>query len=943
MLGHLWLWLARWASNKGLTGISDTCLRIAGEGRGATGVEALFRFGQSLNAREDFEDAAKALEDAVSMAPAHARAWCALGVSRRQLADMPAARAAYERALAIDPDYPDAQVNLGEWHLVSGDAATALSCFDRVLARNPGHYEALTNKTAALIEAGRHTEAEDVALEALRLFPLGAPLHVNLGNVYAAMAKGREAADAYRKALEFDPESEEAALSLATLLGSQELLARAIEFLKKQILVRGESPDRLCRLAMAQVGQKEYGDAEETCRRVLEKHPEHIAALVTLSNAVGALGNSEEAMAITKRVVALRPDLSSIHSNILFEATHSEKLTRREVFDLHLEWAAQHEAPLLEKHLCKRLPSISEGLAESRRIRIGYVSGDFVSHPVGFLIRDILRDHDKRRFETWCYSQVTFPEHVTAQIKSYADHWDDCFFLSDEQLAERIVEDKIDILVDLSGHTARNRLRVFAMRPAPVQVAWIGYFHSTGLSSIDYFITDPYSTPPNDGQLFSEQPVYLPHSRFCFSPPTYAPAVGDLPRDRNGFITFGSFNRLSKLTPAVVQAWAAILTALPESRLLLKTAGLQEEEGRDVIREQFSKHGVKSDRLDLRGSSSHQEMFDQYSEVDIGLDPFPFNGGMTTLETLWMGIPVVALRGNSVVSLQSTSLLMNVGLAELIFDDTRAYIAGALALACDHEHLRQLRREMRPRMSKSAICQPEVFTHELEFLYSRMWRAWNEQRKLGMEVVSAPPESKRKVLHVGCGGADRRSMPKYFQGRAWQEIRLDIDPNVLPDVVASMLDMSPVEDASVDAVYSSHNIEHLHPHEVPIALKEFRRVLKADGLLALTCPDIQSVCALVVEDKLDEPAYISPAGPIAPLDMLYGHRASMAGGNLYMAHKTGFTATTLKKSLIEGGFESCTIRRGTNFDLVAVAYPVASSAERIKSDMSSCWPVDTQA
>ena len=938
MLGYLWLWLGRWAADSGLTSISDTCLRIAGDGSGAAGADALFRLGQSLNARERFKDAAEVLEQAVSITPSHTRAWCALGVSRRQLADMPAARAAYEHALAIDPNYPDAQVNLGEWHLVSGDTATALSCFNRILERNPGHYEALTNKTAALIESGDHIEAEKIALNALQLFPQSAPLHVNLGNVYAAMAKGREAAESYRKALELDHKSEEAALSLATLLGSQELLARAIDFLKKQILIKGESPDRLCRLAMAQVGQKACSDARETCQRVLEKHPEHIAALVTLSNAEGALGNAEEAMAITKRVVALRPDLSSIHSNILFEATYSEKLTRQEVFDLHLEWAARHEVPLLGKRVCQRLPSVAETVAEERRLRIGYVSGDFVSHPVGFLIRDILRDPDKRRFETWCYSQVTFPEHVTEQIKSYADHWDDCFFLSDEQLAERIAADEIDILVDLSGHTARNRLRVFAMRPAPVQVTWIGYFHSTGLTSIDYFITDPYSTPPNSGQSFSEQPVYLPHSRFCYSPPTYAPPVGDLPCERNGFITFGSFNRLSKLTPDVVEIWSAILTAVPESRLLLKTAGLQEEEGRERIRERFAKLGIKPDRLDLRGPSNHQEMFDQYGEMDIGLDPFPFNGGMTTLETLWMGIPVVALRGNSVVSLQSTSLLMNIGLAELIFDDTRAYIAGAIALARDRQHLGQLRRELRLRMTKSAVCQPEVFTHELEFLYSRMWQAWNEQRKLGAEVVSAPEESKRKVLHVGCGGADRRSMPQYFQGRAWQEIRLDINPDVLPDVVASMLDMSPVEDASVDAVYSSHNIEHLHPHEVPIALKEFRRVLKADGLLALTCPDIQSVCALVAEDKLDEPAYVSPAGPIAPLDMLYGHRASMARGNLYMAHKTGFTATTLEKSLIEGGFESCTVRRGTNFDLMALAYPIMPPVERIKSDMTSCWP-----
>lgn len=897
--------------------------------------------GQQLNARERFYDAAVVLLQAVAVDPNNARAWCALGVSRRQLSEMSAARDAYEHALEIAPDYPDARVNLGEWHLVSGDVPAALASLEIVLAKNPRHYEALTNKTAALIEAGRHAEAEEAAQEALRLYPQSAPILVNLGNVYAAMAKGREAAEAYRKALDIDSESEEAALSLATLLGSQELLARAAEFLKKQILIRGESPDRLCRLAMAQVGQKAYGDARTTCRRVLEKHPDHVAALVTLSNAVSALGDSAAALAITRQVIGLRPDLSSIHSNILFEATYSETLSRREVFDLHLEWAKQHELPLLEKRVCRRTPDAVDNdnrRNAGSRLRIGYVSGDFGLHPVGFLIRDILREHDKRRFDIWCYSQVTFPNQVTEQIKANAEHWNDCFFLSDEELAERIAEDGIDILVDLSGHTARNRLRVFAMRPAPVQATWIGYFHSTGLSTIDYFITDPYSTPPEGGQLFSEQPVYLPDTRFCYSPPEYAPPVAEPPCESKGLITFGSFNRLSKLTPMVMDTWAEILKRIPGARLLLKASGLNEEEGRARLYRQFAARNISEERLDLRGSSSHQAMFDEYNEMDIALDPFPFNGGMTTLEALWMGVPLVALSGDSVVSRQSASLLMNIGLDELIFEDRKAYVDGACALAGDRPRLTRLRREMRLRMTRSPVCQPGMFTQELEFLYQRMWQAWQEGHKLGAEVVRAPQEQKQKVLHVGCGGADRRAMPERFQGRAWQELRLDINPDVLPDVVASILDMAPVPNASVDAIYSSHNLEHLHPHEVSLALEEFHRVLKPEGFVVLTCPDLQSICALVVEDKLEAPAYVSPAGPIAPLDMLYGHRASLANGNQYMAHNTGFTASTLEKAFEESGFEKCIVRRGKMFDLWALAYVKEPSVECLETDQAQCWP-----
>lgn len=940
MGGRLWYWFGRWAERKGLGLVAESCLRIAAGAGGNGNADALFALGQSLNAREQFEEAAVALRRALAIAPGHARAWCALGVSYRQLADMLAARDAYERAIEISPDYPDAWVNLGEWHLVAGDATAALDCFDRVLGRNPRHYEALTNRTAALIETGCHQEAEDVALEALSFYPQSVPLHVNLGNVYVAMAKGREAANTYRKALDLDPESEEAALSLAALLGSHELLARAIEFIKKQIALKGESPDRLCRLAMAQTGQKAYSDARATCERVLEKHPDHVAALVTLSNALGASGDADEAMAVTRRILGLRPDLSSIHSNLLFGATYSETLSRQEVFDLHTQWAERHERPLLESPVCSRNPTAEASIsAESRRLRIGYVSGDFVAHPVGFLIRDVMREHDKRRFDIWCYSQVTFPDQLTEQIKSCADHWEDSFFLSDRELAERIAADGIDILVDLSGHTARNRLRVFAMRAAPVQVTWLGYFHSTGLTSIDYLITDPYSTPLDGGQLFSERPVCLPYSRFCFSPPAYAPAVTDPPFEKGGHVTFGSFNRLSKMTSGVVAAWSAILEAVPDSRLLLKTSGLHDPDTREWVHAQFARHGIGPERLELRETSEHPEMLRQYGDMDIALDSFPFNGGMTTLEALWMGVPVVARVGDTMVSRQSTVMLTNIGLADdLLFADTDAYVAGAVALAGDKDRLRTLRHELRLRLSRSAICQADSFTHDLEFLYQRMWEAWQAGAKLEPAAVPAPEVSRKIVLHVGCGGADRRAMPGHFQGRGWREIRFDINPDVLPDVVGTMLDMSSIANASVDAVYSSHNLEHLHPHEVPMALREFRRVLRQDGIVVLTCPDLQSICALVAADKLDDTAYVSPAGPIAPLDMLYGHRRSMEMGNAYMAHNTGFTATTLERAFLECGFGKCVVRRGGSFDLWAIAYPVVPSEERLASDVSSCIP-----
>ena len=933
MQAQLWLWLGRWAAAKGLTTMADSSFRFAAEGRGEAGAEALLMLGKRQIQSGRYEEALATLRQLTAQAPRFSRGWCALGAASRHMADMPAARAAYERALELDPGYLDARTNLGEWHLVSGEPQAALACFEAVLKQNPRHYEALTNRIAALLELGA-SGAEEATQAALKLFPDSAPLYVNLGSVYEQMAKGRDAAAAYRKALELDPECEEAALSLATLLGSEDLLAQASEFIKKQMAVRGESIDRLCRLAMAQMAQKNFKEARATCEDILRRQPGQVIALTALGNIRGTFGDVPGALALFEKVVELRPDISSIRSNICFEMTYLSGVAREEVFRRHVEWADAHEAPLLPMRKCLRQPGAE--VAE-RRLRVGYVSGDFIGHPVGFLVRDILRDHDRQHFEVYCYSQVTVADLVTDQIKSYADQWRETFFIGDEALADMIVADGIDILVDLSGHTANNRLKVFAMRPAPVQVSWIGYFHSTGLRSIDYFITDPYSTPVDGGQLFSETPVYLPSTRFCYSPPEYAPPVVAAPCLRNGQVTFGCFNRLAKLSDGVVAAWTRILLGVPGSRLVLKASGFNEAEIRERLEQRFAAAGLPLERLELRTHSPHQEMLNQYGDIDIALDPFPFNGGMTTFEALWMGVPLVALEGDTVVSRQSMSMLINIGLPELVFRDVDAYVAGAIALAQDGARLDAMRRDIRLRMAKSPLCRSDQFTADLELLYRRMWQAWQRGEKLGNEIVAAAPVVRKQVLHVGCGPADRRSLPQHFQ-RQWEEVRLDIDPNAMPDIVASMLDMAPVESASMDAVFSSHNIEHLHPHEVAVALGEFRRVLKPDGMLVLTCPDLQQVCALVADDKLDDPAYISPAGPIAPLDILYGHRAAMAAGNLFMAHKTGFTAKTLRQALEGSGFATAIVERGRLFDLWAIAYPEAPSVERLQADQAACFP-----
>lgn len=927
----LWFYLGHWLDRKGLVSLAESSYRNGGGSDGKSAAEASFRLSQLMLAKGCNREAADICEQALRLHPSHAKLWCALGAAHRRLAQMDAARAAYEHAVELDPGYAQAWCNIGEWLLVKGELSAALEKFQQALRLEPRLLEALNNRVAVLYELGRFADAEAAARLAIEIHPDKAALHVNLGNVLLHSAKARPAIKAFRKALECDPICAEAHLNLAMLLGETYRLAEALSFIEHDIAVKGESAQRLASLALAQYSKGDLPAAEATCKKTLVMQANNVSALITLASCNSARGDHHESIRLYQQAMAENPEMPAIYSNIAFNSTYVPDISPAEVFDYHREWAAR-----FEKTVDKPAYSFEQGRQAGRPLRIGYVSGDFGTHPVGFLLRDVMRHHNRMEFSIHCYSMMRSSDDITVAIREHADSWVDALLMSDDELAERIHEDRIDILVDLSGHTAYNRLPVFVRKPAPVQATWIGYFHSTGLESIDYFITDPYTTPADSGQLFSETPVWLPHSRFCYSPPDYAPPVASSPVLERGNITFGCFNRAEKLVEPVIAAWALIIRTVPGSRLLLKASAFENPQVCDELRSRFIAHGLESERLELRGRSSHRDMLEQYGEVDIALDPFPFNGGMTTLEALWMGVPVVTLAGSGVVSRQTTSALANIGVTELIFDDLDGYIKGAAALASDVERLSRLRQEMRARMANSPLCQADQFTHDLEALYRRMWQAWCRGEKLGTEIVPGSPVARKTVLHVGCGGSDIRSLPQMFQ-RRWQEIRLDIDPQAKPDVVASMLDMAPIESASVDALYSSHNIEHLHPHEVEVALKEFKRVLKPNGVLVLTCPDLQSVCALVAADKLEDVAYESPSGPIAPIDILYGYRKAMAKGNLYMAHKTGFTARSLKRALVESGFETTIVEQDGHYNLWALAYPQAVEAKRVEEDRKLCF------
>ena len=642
--------------------------------------------------------------------------------------------------------------------------------------------------------------------------------------------------------------------------------------------------------------------------------PNDLRATINLANLARDAGEHAEARRLYADLLTRQPNHPVIRRNALTsleydpEVSDAERLAQAKAWG---EWATTRAGGIR--------PRAAMRVFSDRPLRIGYVSADLCQHTVGLFAKDVLKAHDQSRVQVFAYSAGQVKDWVTDEIRAACTLRDvtvlDDAALDDAALADQIRADRIDVLVDLSGHTAGSRLTAFAHRPAPVMVSWLGYFATTGLACMDAVLLDDWHAPLGTEVQFVEPILRLPSGRFCYQPVPWAPAaVAPPPVERNGYITFGCFNNTAKLNAGVFDAWSRVLQAVPNSRLILKWRTFNDEAFRQQVTDAFVARGIAAERIELRGPSFHADLLKEYADIDIALDPFPFTGGLTSCEALWMGVPVVTWPQSRVVSRQTYAFLSQIGLPELAAQDADDYIRIAVELANDRKRLADLRATLRDRMRCSALMDVAGFTRQLEdTLIDRYRRIEAEERQKAMNA--------KTILHVGPGHRKNGAkLPAAFQGSEWKEIRLDIDPANEPDIVGSMLDMAAVQDASVDAIYSAHNIEHVYAHEVPQVLKEFLRVLKPDGFLVATCPDLQTVCQLVAEDKLGDAAYTSQAGPITPLDILYGHGAALAAGHHYMAHKTGFTLKTLTQALHHAGFAtSAGKRRLRGLDLWVVA------------------------
>lgn len=625
----------------------------------------------------------------------------------------------------------------------------------------PGRAQQLLDRGNAAEDAGESAEALSLYRQAVEIAPRFAPAHLNLGIALQHLGDDSAAVRAYQRALELDPDCaaahfnlglahlaalrfEQAEHCLRTALGLRENFPEALVGLAEALEAGGRQIEALDALNKATAQRDRYEgawmnagsllhrmqrleEAESAFRRILAFAPDSAEAHFRLSNLLRSRGRSAEAEASYRRAVELSPQMAAAQQLaldaqdvLLLALNFTDRFTRAEVHAEHLAWARRLDSAnrKLSGHANSRDPG--------RRLRIGYVSPDFRRHSVAYFIAPILARHDRRTFEVHCYPNVAVPDATTARLLALADHAHDLAGVGDAEAAERIRSDGIDILVDLAGHTIRHRLGVFALKPAPVQVSYLGYPNTTGLGTIDWRITDLHADPAGEGDEFhTERLARLPNTFLCFEPPQEAAAVWPPPSIARGHVTFGSFNALPKVTPDVIRLWAAILERVPDSRLLLKAPHLGDPNARTDLLGAFRNHGIGAERLILLPMDDELSThLARYHDVDIGLDPFPFNGTTTTLEALWMGVPVVTITGDRHSARVGASILRNTGLERLIAATAPEYVALAAGLAGDRTRLIQLRRTMRERLQTSPVLDAAGFTATLEVAYRNMWRDW---------------------------------------------------------------------------------------------------------------------------------------------------------------------------------------------------------------------------
>jgi protein O-GlcNAc transferase len=679
--------------------------------------------GAALLEQGFLEEAATACREALRLEPSLAAAHDTLGRVLAQQGNLSEAASCFGRAAQLQPDFGRAWLHLGDALRGLGRHDEAGASYEQLVRLRPGELEPHLRLAELLMELGRPADATLCYERALRLRPDSAALYNNLGLALLKQQRWEEAVLSLQQALYLEPDLAEACNNLGLGWLNQDQVEEARHWFQRAVQLKPDLADAHNNLAVALDTLRDSDGAWTCLERAVQLQPNHGGALANLGSACTGQGYLTEAVAYYRRALALRPGDARTHSNLLLALLHQPGVDPLDIREEARRYAQQHAAPLaaaIQPHALRPL--------EGRRLRIGYVSTDFREHAVACFLEPILANHDHQHFEIFCYADVPRPDAVTQRFQGYADQWCSLVGMSDARAAERIRQDGIDVLVDLVGHSADGRrLLVFARKPAPVQVSFLGYLGTTGLPTIDYYITDVHADPPGwtEGH-YQEQLVRLPECGCCYRPGAAPDVVEQPPARKSGRVTFGCLNRPAKVNDEVLTLWSRILAAVPGSRLLLRGGWGRRTE--DRLRDTLARQGIAPERLLLAGRTpTHVDYLKLFWELDLSLDPFPHNGITVTCDSLWMGVPVLSLAGRTTVSRQGVQLLTNVGLDEWIADTPEDYVQRAVELAGDLDRLAALRNGLRQRMSRSPLLDGLRFTRHLEAAYRATWDKWTEK------------------------------------------------------------------------------------------------------------------------------------------------------------------------------------------------------------------------
>ncbi len=642
-----------------------------------------------------------------------------LGVLAFQKDDDREAAGCFERAVIAEPGNAKYLGNLGAAWLVAGRPEDALGVLERAIEIDSDSVDVLNNLAAAYREIGRAPDAATMASRAVTLRPDDAELQTNLAVALLGTEQPDAALAAAQRAVELSPKSPEAQNALGSAYLALRQREQAISAFQAAVASGPGFADATRNLALAYQEAKRLGEALETYQLATERWPDDAAAQAGLARTARMMGRSDRAIEAYRKAVSLSPGNRRYHSNLLFSLIGSADLDGESLLAEHRAWHDNHASTLAPS-----APTYSNSVDPDRRLKIGYVSADFRAHPVGRIAQPVIAAHDRKVVEVFCYSGTAKPDGITAKTESASDNWRSVDNMADDALCNLIADDQIDILVDLSGHSARNRLTVFGRKPAPIQASWMGYMSTTGLTAIDYYIGDDVHTPEQFDHHFSEKVYRLRRNLTCFKPPEEAPAIGPLPAASSEFVTFGCFGNPGKITSACIELWADLLKTVIGSRLILRYQGYEDPVVRQDFTKRFSEFGIEASRIDFEGSTSYREVLETYNRMDIALDTYPYSGTMTTMEALWMGVPVVTLAGNRTLTRQSAGQLSAAGLDDLITNDAEAFVSVASSLAGDMEQMTNYRTTMRRRLSDSPLCDAADLARALESAYRDMWLSY---------------------------------------------------------------------------------------------------------------------------------------------------------------------------------------------------------------------------